>query len=473
MTDLTKLTIASARESLKRGEFTSRELTEACINAIKERDGELHAFLEVFDDALLQADEADKQIKAGKDLPLLGIPVALKDNMLMSGHKVSAGSKILENFTAPTDSTAVKKLQEECGAVIIGRTNMDEFAMGSSTENSAYGPSKNPTDTSRVPGGSSGGSAVAVAGNLVLGSFGSDTGGSIRQPAAFTGIVGMKPTYGRVSRSGLIAMASSLDQIGPFAKTVADAEILYKAVKGMDKMDSTTISDETYPRRKDFKKVIGIPKAFVEIEGLDPLVKQNFESAVEKFKQLGYEIRDIELPHLKYSLAVYYILMPAEVSSNLSRFDGVKYGLHVDGENSIDDYFKTRKAGFGAEVRRRIILGTYVLSSGYYDAYYGSAVEAKRLITRELREAFKDIDLILTPTTPTPAFKFGEKTKDPLAMYLADIFTVPANISGCPSISIPSGTVPVEGKELPLGILLTADLGREDDLFTAGKDFSA
>jgi len=471
MIDLTTLTIRSAREALKRGEFTSVELTQACLDAIKERDGEIHAFLEVFDDALLQAQMADKQIKAGKDLPLLGIPLVLKDNMLVNGHVASAGSKILENYRATYDSTAVRKLQEECGAVILGRANCDEFAMGSSGENSAYGPTKNPLDTSRVPGGSSSGSAASVAANFVLGSFGSDTGGSIRQPAAFTGLVGMKPTYGRVSRSGLIAMASSLDQIGPFTKTVADAEILYNAVKGTDPLDSTTISDATYPKDKEFKKAIGIPRAFVDSEGVEPDVKQNFEAAVEKFKALGYEIKDIELPHMPYSLAVYYILMPAEVSSNLARFDGVKYGLHADGANGIDDYFKTRAQGFGAEVRRRIILGTYVLSSGYHDAYYGSAVAAKRLITREMREAFKDVDLILTPTTPTPAFKFGEKTADPLSMYLADIFTVPANITGAPSMSVPSGTVEREGKQLPLGILLTADLGREDNLFTAGKEF--
>jgi aspartyl-tRNA(Asn)/glutamyl-tRNA(Gln) amidotransferase subunit A len=469
--DLSTLTIASAREALKKGEFTSRELTQASIDAIKARDGEIHAFLEVFDDALAQADMADKQISAGKDLPLLGVPIALKDNMLVDGHIASAGSKILENYRATYDSTAVRKLQQECGAVILGRTNMDEFAMGSSTENSAYGPTRNPVDASRVPGGSSGGSAAAVAAGFVLGSYGSDTGGSIRQPAAFVGVVGFKPTYGRVSRSGLIAMSSSLDQIGPFAKSVTDAEVLYNAVKGADSLDSTTITDETYPKTKEFKKIIGIPRAFVDAEGVDPEVKKNFEEAVEKFKSLGYEVRDIELPHMRFSLAVYYILMPAEVSSNLARFDGVKYGLHVVGEIGIEDYFKTRAQGFGPVVRRRIILGTYVLSSGYHGAYFGSAVAAKRLITREMREAFKDIDLLLTPATPTPAFKFGEKTADPLSMYLADIFTVPANISGSPSISLPSGVVEREGKHLPLGILLTADLGREDALFSAGKDF--
>jgi aspartyl-tRNA(Asn)/glutamyl-tRNA(Gln) amidotransferase subunit A len=474
MIDLSTLTIASARESLKKGEFTSRELTEASLLSIKEKDSEIHAFLEVFDDALTQADEADKLIAEGFDKPLLGIPVALKDNMLFEGHIASASSKMLENYRATYDSTLVKKLKE-AGAVIVGRTNMDEFAMGSSTESSAFGPTRNPIDIERVPGGSSGGASAAVAAGMVLGAYGSDTGGSIRQPAAFCGIIGMKPTYGRVSRSGLIAMASSLDQIGPFSKTVSDAEIMYEVSRGVDPLDSTTIEGDSYPKNKEFKKVIGIPREFVDPpaggEGVDPDVKQNFEEAIEKFKSLGYEVKDVSLTHLRYSLAVYYILMPAEVSSNLARLDGVKYGLHVNGANGIEDYFKSRREGFGKEVQRRIILGTYVLSSGYHDAYYGSAVAAKHLITRELREAFKDIDLLLTPTTPTPAFKFGEKTADPLAMYLADIFTVPANIAGCPSISLPSGFVERESKSLPVGVLLTSDLGREDVIFTAGKEF--
>ncbi|HRH25581.1 MAG TPA: Asp-tRNA(Asn)/Glu-tRNA(Gln) amidotransferase subunit GatA, partial [Parcubacteria group bacterium] len=458
-----KLTVVSAREALKKKEFSAVDLTKRSLEVIKEKDGELHAFLEVFDDVLDQAEVADKKIGEGIDLPLLGIPVAIKDNILFKGHIASAGSKILENYRATYDSTLIKKLKE-AGAIIIGRTNCDEFAMGSSTENSAYGITKNPVDTTRVPGGSSGGSAVVVAAGMVLASFGSDTGGSIRQPAAFTGIVGMKPTYGRVSRSGLIAMASSLDQIGPFTKTVGDAELLYEISKGRDDMDSTTISDDTYEIRGN-KKVIGVPRSFFE-SSLDKEVMENFNLAVEKFKKLGYEVRDIELPHLKYSLAVYYILMPAEVSSNLARFDGVKYGLHVDGENSIDDYFKTRGQGFGREARRRVILGTYILSSGYYDAYYGQAQNMKKVITDEIREAFKSVDVILTPTTPTPAFKFGEKS-DPLSMYLADIFTVPANITGCPSISVPSGSV--DG--LPLGVLITGDLGSEEKLFATAKDF--
>ena len=466
MINLENLTIKKARENLKAKEFSARELTVASLNAIKEKDGDINAFLEVFDDALEQADEADRKIKAGMNLPLLGIPVAIKDNMLMKGECSSAGSKILEGFIALYDGTAVKKLKD-AGVIILGRTNMDEFAMGSSTESSAYGVTKNPHDLSRVPGGSSGGAAAAVAANFALAALGSDTGGSIRQPAAFCGVVGLKPTYGRVSRSGLVALASSLDQIGPLSKTVTDTEIIYNVLKGQDPLDSTTIIDKTYSKSKKFSKTIGVPREFVESEGVDENVRNNFEEAIKKFESLGYRITDIKLPHIKYSLASYYIIMPAEASSNLARFDGVKYGLHKDGKDVIEDYFKTRGEGFGREVRRRIILGTYVLSSGYYDEYYGSALKMKKLIADELNEAFKQIDLILTPTTPTPAFKLGEKLANPLSMYLADIFTVPANIAGLPSISIPSGLVGV----LPLGIELTAGLGKEENLFIAGKEF--
>lgn len=466
MLDLSRLSIKSVRKSLEKKEFSAHELTQEYLNNIKSHDKEIHAFVEVFKDALRQADEADKKIKNGEKLPLLGIPMAIKDNILIKDRHVTAGSKILENFVSPIDSTAVRKLKE-AGAVIIGRTNMDEFAMGSSTENSAHGVTRNPHDLSRVPGGSSGGSAASVVANFVLAALGSDTGGSIRQPAAFCGIVGFKPTYGRVSRSGLIALASSFDQIGTFTKTISDTEIIYEVLEGQDPLDSTTISEETYPSKKKFSKIIGIPREFINTEGVDESVKTNFEEVVKKFESLGYKIRDIKLPHIQYSLATYYIILPAEASSNLARFDGVKYGLHKNGKNGIEDYFKTRGKGFGREVRRRIILGTYVLSSGYYDEYYGSALEMKRLITEELSDRFKEVDLILTPTTPTPAFKLGEKTSSPLSMYLADIFTVPANIAGLPSISLPSGFDDV----LPLGIELTADLGREDNLLTTGKEF--
>lgn len=426
---------------------------------IKAKDKEMHAFLEVFEDA--------KQFGDG---PLSGKRIALKDNILFEGHKASASSKILENYTATYDATVVKRLKE-AGAIIVGRTNCDEFAMGASTENSAFGLTKNPHDLSRVPGGSSGGSAAALAAGLADIAIGSDTGGSIRQPAALCGVVGLKPTYGRVSRHGLIALASSFDQIGPFTKTVAEAELVYNIIKGKDPLDSTTIDDETYPRTRPFNKTIGIPKAFVESEGVSREVKENFAQAVERFKSLGYTVKEVDLSYIKYALAVYYIVMPAEASSNLARFDGVKFGLHQEGETGIEDYFKTRGAGFGEEVRRRIILGTYVLSSGYYDAYYGKAIEARRLITEELRKLFQEVDLMLTPTTPGPAWKIGEKSKSPLEMYLEDIFTVHANVSGCPAISLPSGFAGVDGKNLPLGIELTADLGREYNLFVAGKDF--
>ena len=466
MPDISTLSIKSTQDALQKKEFSARELTVASLNAIKEKDGDINAFLEVFDDVLEQADEADRKIKAGMNLPLLGIPVAIKDNMLMENKCATAGSKILEGFIAPYDGTAVRKLKN-AGAIIFGRTNMDEFAMGSSTENSAYGVTKNPHDLSRVPGGSSGGAAAAVAANFILAALGSDTGGSIRQPAAFCGVVGLKPTYGRVSRSGLVALASSLDQIGPLSKTVTDAEIIYNVLKGQDPLDSTTTTDKTYSKSKKFSKTIGVPRGFVKSEGVDENVRNNFEEAIKKFESLGYRITDIKLPHIKYSLASYYIIMPAEASSNLARFDGVKYGLHKDGKDVIEDYFKTRGEGFGREVRRRIILGAYVLSSGYYDEYYGSALKMKKLIADELNESFAQIDLILTPTTPTPAFKLGEKVTNPLSMYLADIFTVPANIAGLPSISIPSGLVGV----LPLGIELTAGLGKEENLFVAGKEF--
>ena len=419
------------------------------------KDKDIHAFLEVFDDA-----------KSYGEGPLSGKRISIKDNMLFNSHKASAGSKMLENFTATYDATVVKKLKE-AGAIIVGRTNMDEFAMGSSTENSAFGVTKNPYDLERVAGGSSGGAAASVAAGMCDMALGSDTGGSIRQPAAFCGVVGLKPTYGRVSRNGLIAYVSSFDQIGPITKTVSDAELLYNVIKGQDPMDSTTISDDTYQPKRKFSKVIGIPRKFIESEGVSAEVKENFKTAVEKFKLLGYTTKEINLSYIHYALPAYYIIAPAEASSNLARFDGVKYGLHKDGQDVIEDYFKTRGDGFGREVRRRIILGTYVLSSGYYDEYYASALRMKKLITEELNEAFGKIDLILTPTTPTPAFKLGEKTAEPLSMYLADIFTVPANIAGLPSLSIPSGLA----HTLPLGILLTAGLGREDNLFMAGKEF--
>jgi len=489
--NLQSLTIIKAHKSLIEGDFTAVELVQSYLDEIKKKNGEIHAYLEVYEDVLDQAKSADKAIadlkKENKEVPMLmGIPLAIKDNILVKGKTVSAASKILENYKATYDATVIKRLQQENGAILIGRTNMDEFAMGGSTEKSAYGVTKNPHDMRRVPGGSSGGSAAAVAGDLALAALGSDTGGSIRQPASFCGLAGLKPTYGVVSRYGLMAMGSSLDQIGPFGKTVGDAEIIFNAIRGRDPMDSTTLekpkAENTLPISKHGepkvkgkkatnlkKSVIGVPWHFLD-KGLDPAVKKNLDDTISKLKGHGYEIKEITLPNIAYSLPVYYVIMPAEVSSNMARFDGVKYGLHADGKNSIEDYFESRAAGFGPEVRRRILLGTYVLSSGYYDAYYYRANAVRRLITEDFNKAFESVDIILTPTAPSPAFKIGEKTADPVAMYLEDIFTVTANLTGLPALSVPTGFSEIEGKKLPIGMQLTSRHGDESALFQAGKD---
>ncbi len=371
---------------------------------------------------------------------------------------------------APYSSTAAERLQA-AGAVLIGRTNMDEFAMGSSTEHSAYQVTKNPHDLDRVPGGSSGGSAAAVAGGLVPAALGSDTGGSVRQPASFCGVVGLKPTYGAVSRYGLIAMGSSLDQIGPLTKSVADAERLHSVISGLDKRDSTTYGEDAYEVSDDEPKTIGVPRSFIAMDGLDPAVRDNFEQSLDKLESAGYEIVDIDLPALKEALAMYYIIMPAEVSSNLARYDGVSYGLRTDDDDLFRQYVHTRRDGFGPEVKRRLLLGTYVLSAGYYDAYYRTAVRARQVLEKALADIFSRVDAIATPTTPAPAWKLGEKSDDPLEMYLQDIFTVGANIGGVPAISVPSGTTEVDGKRLPLGLQLMAAKNHEGTLFTIGKDF--
>lgn len=470
--DLATLTIVKAHEAMKKGEFSAVDLATAYLAEIKKKNADLNAYLEVYSDVIEQATEADKRFKTGTATTLTGIPFAIKDNILIKGRIASSASKILENYHATYDATVIEKLKKE-GVVFVGRTNMDEFAMGGSTENSAFGPTKNPFDPARVAGGSSGGSAAALAMNGALAALGSDTGGSIRQPASFCGLVGLKPTYGRVSRSGVMSMGSSLDQIGSFGKTVTDAETIYDTIKGQDILDGTTISETTYsPKKVGTKKpVIGIPMHFLTGDGIAKDVSSNFNDSLEKFKKLGYEIKEIKLPNIAYSLAVYYVIMPAEVSSNLSRFDGVKYGLHKNGADGIQDYFETRGAGFGKEARRRILLGTYVLSSGYYDAYYNRANAVRRIITQDFLKAFEDVDVILTPTTPSPAFKIGEKTSDPVAMYLEDIFTVTANLTGLPAMSIPSGFSEVEGKKLPLGIQMTARHGDEKTLFEVGKEF--
>ncbi len=445
---------------------------ELCDEVLKEAEGtsDLNAYLEIFSDVRAQAEVAQKMIDDCKATMLTGIPLAMKDNILIKGRIASASSKMLEHYTATYDAHVTKKLRE-AGAIFIGRTNMDEFAMGGSTENSAFGVTNNPHDKTRVPGGSSGGSAAAVASGGALGALGTDTGGSIRQPAAFCGVVGLKPTYGSVSRSGIMAMASSLDQAGPFAKTVEDAEIIFNVIKGHDPMDSTSIPNNLTKKEVKKPKVIGIPVDFVRSKGVGPRVLENFEQSIAKLKDAGYEIREISLPSLAHGLSVYYILMPAEVSSNLARFDGVRYGYHADGSNLLDDYMRSRGEGFGREVRRRILLGTYVLSSGYYDAYYSRANAVREILRKDFEKAFKGVDIIATPTTPTPAFKIGEKSSDPLQMYLADIFTVPVNIAGVPAISVPSGFTEEGGVQLPLGIQFIAPHFREDALFAIGQDF--
>jgi len=468
--ELKNLTIRKASEALKRGDFTARELAQAYLDEIKKKNPEINAYLEIYDDVLKQADEAQKYVglPAGRQgkISLAGIPLAIKDNILIKGKRAQSASKILDGYVTPYDATAIEKLKKE-HVVFIGRANMDEFAMGGSTENSAFGVTKNPHDVSRVSGGSSGGSAAAVAMDGALGALGSDTGGSVRQPASFCGVVGLKPTYGSVSRHGLMAMGSSLDVIGPIGKTVDDVEILFDAIKGKDRFDSTSIDISEKIAREP--KRLGVPRGLLSGEGLDKAVIEKFNEALEKFKSLGFEIVEVDMPNISYALAVYYVIMPAEVSTNLARFDGVKYGLHKDGENSIDDYFETRAAGFGAEARRRIMLGAYVLSSGYYDAYYGKATAVRELIKKDFVKAFEKVDLIATPTAPGTAFKIGEKTSDPVSMYLEDIFTVTANLAGVPAISLPFGDKIVDGKKLPIGIQLTARHGEEKALFFAGR----
>lgn len=468
MINLSDLTIEKAQKSLVSGEYTARELAQAYLGAIKEKNIDINAYLEVFDDVLAQADIADLRIKSGNATELTGIPFAIKDNILIEGKHASASSKMLENYVATYDASVIKLLKD-AGAVFLGRTNMDEFAMGSSTQTSAFGITKNPVDTSRVPGGSSGGSAAAVAGGMALVALGTETCGSVRQPAAFCGLVGLKPTYGALSRNGLIAMGNSLDQPAPFSKTVSESEIIFKVLAKHDPQDSTSVPEDlrlVNTGNKDGKK-IGVPRSFLK-QGLDKEVEANFNSSLEKLKSIGYEIVDLEMPDLDYSLAVYYIIMPAEVSTNLSRFDGIRYGYHADGKNVLEVYMKSRGTGFGKEARRRILLGTYVLSHGYYDAYYNKAVLLRDKIARQISEAFKKVDYILTPTVPSPAFKIGEKMDDPVAMYLCDIFSAPANLAGVPSIAVPSGNT---NTGLPMSIQFMAPHFREDSLFEVGKAF--
>lgn len=462
-------TATDLRTKFITGDMTPTEAVQKALDVIAEKNGEINAFLDVYQEALEEAKKATAIYKEkGADTPsLLGIPIALKNNILLKGKKATAASKILENYTAVYDATIVKRLKEE-GAIIVGATNMDEFAMGGSTENSAFGPTKNPVDTSRVPGGSSGGSAAAVAMGAVPVAIGTDTGGSIRQPASYCGLVGFKPTYGAVSRYGIMAMGSSLDQAGPLTNSVADAELLHGVMSGVDEMDATTIDSDTYPELPQKEKyTFGIPRHFLA-DGVDKEVLDALDEHVTLLKSEGHEVIDINLPLFEQGLAAYYIVMPAEVSSNLARYDGIRYGLSEKGNDLLEVYEKSRAAGFGAEVKRRILLGTHVLSSGYYDAYYGKAELARKKMREELVNIFSKVDFILTPTAPTPAFKIGEK-EDLLAMYRQDIFTVPVNLTGVPALTFPMGVVEHDGKSLPVGVQYIGPHGGDARLFDIGK----
>ena len=481
--DLHELTIHQAEALLKRREISSKELVKALLERIKTFDDDIGAYLTIDEKgALKQAEDADKKLEdltkdAADALPLLGIPIALKDLLCTKGLKTTCASKILENFVPEYDSFAVSKLKK-AGAVILGKTNMDEFAMGSSTENSGFQLTRNPWNLDHVPGGSSGGSAASIAACMATASLGSDTGGSIRQPASHCGVVGLKPTYGRVSRFGLVSYASSLDQIGPITKDVEDAALMMNVISGHDEMDSTS-ADIDVPDFTDglamFEKnglkgmKAGIPKEFLSVKGLDPDVEKAFINSKKILENLGVEIIEVSLPHTEYTIAAYYVIAPSEASSNLARFDGVKYGFRDKTcDNLIDMYKKTKSKGFGNEVQRRIIIGTYALSAGYYDAYYGRASKVRSLIMDDFKKAFKQCDIIISPVAPTPAFKIGEHIDDPLTMYLSDIFTLSANMAGIPGISIPCG---LSSKGLPIGLQMMADRFDELSLIRAGYGF--
>ncbi len=460
---LNPLTIASTRTAVEQRQITASTLVEGFYQKIEAEDKDVGAYLTLCQErAAAQAARIDALADKGGPLPpLAGVPIALKDVLSTKGTRTTAGSKILENYIPAYDGTVVRRL-EEAGAIILGKLNCDEFAMGSSNENSAYGPVRNPRDLSRVPGGSSGGSAAAVAAGTAVDELGSDTGGSIRQPAAFCGVVGLMPTYGRVSRYGLIAFASSLDKVGPFTKSVSDAALLLQQMAGRDPMDSTSaavpVPDYTQEIGKPMQGLrIGVPREYFG-EGLDPEVRRAVEASIQKLAAAGCEVKDISLPHTRYAIPTYYVIATAEASSNLARFDGVRYGYRSKDAKTLSAmYRKSRDEGFGPEVKRRIMLGTYALSAGYYDAYYIKAQRVRALIAQDFTDAFAQVDAIVTPTTPTPAFKLGEKADDPLAMYLADIYTVTASLAGIPGISVPCG---VSAEKLPIGLQI---LGRHFD----------
>ena len=473
--DLNNLTIRKFHDGLLKKEFSAVEVAESFFDFIKTKDPEIKAYLSLEkDEAINQAKKADTALTKGQELGILaGVPLAIKDNILIEGQLCTAASKILENYRAAYDATVIKKLKS-ANAVILGKTNLDEFAMGSSTENSAFQTTRNPADLERVPGGSSGGSAAAVAAGMAIAALGSDTGGSIRQPANFCGVVGLKPTYGAVSRYGLIAMASSLDQIGPIAKTAEDAEILFDAIAGKDPLDSTSVDSG---KAHDSKNItIGIPDEYF-IEGLAKETAMAIDEVIKNLKSLGFKFKKISLPHTEYALSCYYIIMPAEASANLARYDGIRYARIKEtagAKNLKEIYFSQRSGGFGKEVKRRIILGTFVLSSGYYDSYYLKAQKVRTLIKEDFNKAFEEVDVILTPVSPTPAFKIGEKTDNPLEMYLSDIFTIPVNLAGLPAISIPvkenNGHAHRQAG-LPAGFQLIGKHFREMDILKIGQTY--
>lgn len=466
MIDLTTLTITKAHEALKSGEYTVRDLVSAYQQVIAEKNPEINAYISVWDNIDDQIDAAQQRFTDGTATLLTGIPFGIKDLIQVAGRTTTAGSKILEHYTATYSASVIEKLQKE-NIIILGKTNTDEFAQGSSTENSAYGVTKNPHDVTRVPGGTSGGSSAALAGGMALAALGTDTGGSIRQPSSFCGTVGLKPTYGATSRYGVVAAASSLEGPGPMAKTVSDVEIIFNAMKGVDPLDSTTIEGDI----SSDVKTIGVPRAFTHREGIDPDVLETFDTALKQLADCGYTIVDIDLPSLDYALATYYVINAAEISSNMARYDGIKFGERVDADTLGEQYARTRGQMLGPEVKRRIMLGTYVLSAGYADEFYYKAQQMRSTIKKDFEKAYENVDIIAMPVAPSPAFKIGEKTTDPLTMYLEDIFTVVANVVGVPAISIPSGTVDRDGVSLPVGLQLLAPHLGEKRLFEVGKKF--
>ncbi|HKD69993.1 MAG TPA: Asp-tRNA(Asn)/Glu-tRNA(Gln) amidotransferase subunit GatA [Candidatus Binataceae bacterium] len=471
-TDACRLTIADARDLLRRRELSAVELTRACLERIRAVEPRLNSFITVCEpEALAQARDADRRLAAGEASALCGIPLAIKDIYATKGIRTTCASRILENFVPTYDATVIARLRAE-GAIFVGKANLDEFAMGSSTENSAFGPTRNPYDLERVAGGSSGGSAAAVSADECLGSLGTDTGGSIREPAAFCGVVGIKPTYSRVSRFGVIAYASSLDQVGPFGKTVRDAAVLMRSLAGSDPADSTCstrpVPDYEQALSGEVKGLrIGVPKEFF-VEGMQPEVEEAVRAALESYESMGAAIIEVSLPHTDYAIAAYYLIATAEASANLERYDGIRYGLRTETDNLLDLYRKSRARGFGAEVKRRIMLGTFALSTGYYDAYYLKAQKVRTLIKRDFEQAFEGCDLIVTPTAPTTAFKLGEKMADPLQMYLSDIFTISVNLAGLPGMALPCG---YDGKGMPIGLQLIGPAFGEEVVLRAGDAY--